>query len=235
MVNWEEVIQDKKTPPGGLPAGNGRKEGRISGYGSLVEWRHQCSVNTQMRQGWTGALGVAVSVKGPGHRCVDPRAAVLKAWPTDSQHHNRYRRNFQPRHPCFNKSSKWFWRTLQFKNHVSRAEFRDGQSDCGPSCSFCLCPPAQSDPGAGARIPNPSHPGVQYLGFLQVTRKRADESMTSVSQSGIPQTLNKKLVPNPTSHLHVWQAPKMLPEHRKSWGLARRGAGVPRVNFWCPR
>lgn len=46
--------------------------------------------------------------------------------------------------------------------------------------------------------------GVQYLarpaGGAQGSRYR---SATGVSQSGIPQTLYKKLVPNPTSHLHV--------------------------------
>lgn len=46
--------------------------------------------------------------------------------------------------------------------------------------------------------------GVQYLrlpaGGAQGSRYR---SVTGVSQSGIPQTLDKKLVPNPTSHLHV--------------------------------
>ena len=46
--------------------------------------------------------------------------------------------------------------------------------------------------------------GVQYLRLpasgAQGSRYR---SVTGVSQSGIPQTLNKKLVPNPTSHLHV--------------------------------
>lgn len=51
-----------------------------------------------------------------------------------------------------------------------------------------------------------THPflGVQYLslpaGGAQGSRYR---SVTGVSQSGIPQTLNKKLVPNPTSSLHV--------------------------------
>ena len=81
-----------------------------------------------------------------------------------------------------------------------------------------------------------THPflGVQYLslpaGGAQGSRYR---SVTGVSQSGIPQTLNKKLVPNLTSHLHVWQAPKMPPELRKSEDWPE-GCSMPKVKFWCP-
>lgn len=45
--------------------------------------------------------------------------------------------------------------------------------------------------------------GVQYLRLPASGAQERYRSVTGVSQSGIPQTLNKKLVPNPTSHLHV--------------------------------
>lgn len=45
--------------------------------------------------------------------------------------------------------------------------------------------------------------GIQYLSHPAGGHKGVDRSATGVSQSGIPQTLYKKLVPNPTSHLHV--------------------------------